>query len=82
MLPRSLSTLAYKTPRGAMKHLITLTSATALDSTGAPGAPTSSAPIWAFISALQGRDLNLAQQTYLRSLIKLLSRIKTETPQP
>jgi SPP1 family predicted phage head-tail adaptor len=45
-----------------MKHQITLTSATALDSTGAPGAPTSSAPIWAFISALQGRDLNLAQQ--------------------
>jgi|SRR5665213_1634171 len=63
MLPRSLSTLVSHTPRGAMNRQITLLSADPiLNNDGSIGSPTTFGTSWAMILALQGRDLNLAQQ--------------------
>src|SRR5258707_35130 len=62
MLPRSLSTLIAHTPRGAMKRQITLLQNPPLNPDGSVAPPTTFGTSWAAITALQGRDLDLAQQ--------------------
>jgi SPP1 family predicted phage head-tail adaptor len=63
MLPRNLGTLVSHTPVGAMKHqIILLSNNPTQNADGSFGTPETFGTSWAMILALQGRDLNLAQQ--------------------